>query len=260
MKIARQSLTSLLAVGLVLASSQISPGPAFATPPDVIDIREEPFGLNETHLFVLRSSTDNLGLYESLRVETFLVAIDAATGEEEHWLIDRSVRSSEYSEDGEMLGYKVVRDEGLADVNPFAILAERDALPWSAVSLTGWYEVKADFARTPDGGWQASYPSGQVFRIADAALVQKLVGVSDFMSRNVADHPRMASIATRQLFADRTVPLESCEPAAVFNHFALRAPGTELLVRIDCSVRDEVGVTSVVVHLKEDRSVVSGGG
>lgn len=243
----RTFLVSLTALGVLLGTPQA----ALATPESVLDIREEPFGLSDTHLFMLRSSSDNLGLYESLRSESFLVAIDLETGAEEHWLLDRMVRSSDYSDDGELLGYKVVRDAGLDPVNPFAVLSERSALPWSAMTQTGWYNIKAEFARAASGSWQASYPSGQVFEISDAALTQKLASVGTFMAENIADHPRLSTISTQQLFADRMVPLDTCAPVAVFNHFALNKPGTQLLVQMDCSDRDEVGVTSLIVRFAE---------
>ena len=241
----RTTLASALLSATILCS------PAHATPPDVIDIREQPFGLSETHLFVLRSSSDNLGLYESMRSETFLVAINAETGEEEHWLIDRTIRSSQYSDDGEMLGYTVTRDEGVESINPFTILTERNAAPWSAVSQTGRLDIQAKFARAGGNAWQASYPSGQVFEVTDAALAEQLDQTRVFMASNVADHPRMSTLTTRGLFADRTIPLETCEPGMVFNHYALSKPGEELLVRMDCSDRDELGVTSIIVRFKE---------
>ncbi|MEL7445009.1 MAG: hypothetical protein AAGK02_04265 [Pseudomonadota bacterium] len=236
-----------LIAGLLTAVA-IYASPANATPPDVIDIREEAFGINATHVFVIRTSGDNLGTYESMRAESFLAAIDLETGEEELWLLDRLKRSMDYSAAGEPLGWVVERDEDLIPVSPFAVLAERKAIPWNAVSQDGGDLIAPGLSQDAEA-ISVIYSHGSVYRVSKERLESRLSKLAASMAENVADHRRMSSITTRQIFADRSIPLATCKPDRVLENWALGGRAKHRFLRVNCSDFDEVGVTSVIVRL-----------
>ncbi len=226
--------------GCTLALS--APNPAFATPPDIIDIVETPFGLSETHLFVLRSSSDNLGLYDSMRTETFLVAIDLSTGEEEFWLVDRAERTLEYDVDGDPLDHVVKRDAGATVINPISILTERGGLVWSAIELT---LVEPTLGET-ETGYTLSYPGGITFGIDKTTIAQRFARMTTFMAENVADRRRMSTMSTREVFAGRFASADDCKPGDVLESAAMRAYPVFQIVRVECTSDIDDGITAFV--------------
>ncbi|MEM8724572.1 MAG: hypothetical protein AAGE86_03530 [Pseudomonadota bacterium] len=218
------------------------PDPASATPPDITDIIETPFGLSETHLFVLRGSTDNLGLYDSLRVETFLVAIDLKTGEEQSWLVDRAERRMEYDQAGNPLEHVVKRDEGISLVNPLEVLAERGGFAWSAITPT---LVKPERAETQTA-YSLTYAGGLTFQIEKEAIARRFERVTTFMAENVADRSRMSTMTRRRVFAERFVSAEDCKPGNVLESAAMRTFPSYQIVRIDCTRDIDDGITAFI--------------
>lgn len=220
-----------------------------ATPPDVISIDEEPFGLSDTHWFFIRSSSDNLGLYESYRLESFLVAIDRKTGEETSWVLDRMTQRSAYSEDGEFQGYEVKRDADLEHANAHSLLAQYGGVLWSALSYREGVLTPPEITDTGDT-YQAAYGDDRVFQITKARLDEALKKRAAFMAKNVSDTPRMASITTRQLYADRSIPLETCRPDRVLEFWSFNHNPEQKLLRVLCSDVDGVGETTAIITLK----------
>lgn len=234
--------THLLAAFAGCALAVAVPAPADATPPDIVDIVETPFGLSETHLFVLRGSADNLGLYDSMRVETYLVAIDLKTGEEEFWLVDRAERHLDYDREGNPLEHVVKRDEDISRSNPMEILAKRGAFAWSAIAPTLRMPEREETA----DAYSMTYPGGPVFRIEKAAIAQRFDRLTRFMVDNVADRERMSTLSTREVFAGRFATSDHCKPGAVLESAAMRAFPTYQIVRIDCTSDADDGITAFV--------------
>ncbi len=100
--------------------------PALATPPDAISISDRIFGVNATHVFILRHVNDNLGLNILGMNDTYLVAKSIKTGQDETiWPVMRWHRG--YDENGEK---QILQYFPLAGaINPFRILAQFNALP-----------------------------------------------------------------------------------------------------------------------------------
>ncbi len=220
--------------------------PAYATPPDVIDIREEPFGVSDTHLFVTRTSTDNLGLHESLRSESHLVRIDLETGDETSWVLDRVTQFRDYDDEGDQLDFVTRRDEGLKPVNPYAILAEHDAIPWDGAVRAHWITPEIVVG---EDSISVSYGADTDYRITLDEVARAQSNLVDFMARTVADHRRMSTMSTRQMFAERQLPMAYCKPDEVLDYFSF-GRGWGKLIRINCTSGEEDGLTSFVVQLK----------
>ena len=78
--IRRAAITLALACAATMAQ---------ATPPDMIHIEDELFGFSPDHVYLLRKSHDNLGLYSAYVRNVALVAIDRHTGDEQIWPVWR---------------------------------------------------------------------------------------------------------------------------------------------------------------------------
>ncbi len=104
-------------------------GLAHATPPQTVEVRETLLGLNNTHMFVLRTLDDNMGLYTMRQTDVVLIARNRATNQDDQiWPVLR-VKD---------LGPEVDETEGVSRlevlplpdrVNPFDILLWRKARP-----------------------------------------------------------------------------------------------------------------------------------
>ncbi len=241
-------LRILRAFTLPLALFAVFSPSAQATPPDVIEIREEPFGLSEAHLFVTRTTTDNLGLHQALRVESFLVAIDLKTEKEELWVLDRLVHMEDYDDAGEFTGYSIERDPDLKSVNAYGVLAQQRALPWSAVSHEANYDVAPSLTSDADA-IRLTYDDGPSYRLATGDMSRRLGDVTPSTSENVVDYQRMSTMATRMMFAERIVPVETCKPGPVLEHWDTDYPARYRFIRINCSDEEEPGVTSLILRM-----------
>lgn len=231
--------------GIALLCAQ----PVLATPPDVIDIREEPFAISETHIFLTRTTSDNLGLYESRRIESFLVAIDLETGAEEVWVLDLLHRTSVYSEDGAFQGYSNRRDDGFEAANPYALLIGRSAVPWLALSREGGANEQGRIV-SDRAGITVSYDHGGVYYIGFDAWVQRLDTLGVSAAESTSNYRRMSTLETRQLYNERRIAPDSCEPDRVLDYWGLDRPAQNRFVRIVCDTGDDEGRTSLIVQLK----------
>lgn len=102
---------------------------AAATPPDTIYIDDRIFGVNKTHVFILRTTNDNLGLHIFGMKDTYLVAKNIDTGlDDEIWPVLRQHGATDYDQEtGDPIPLiSTFPLEGA--VNPFSVLVERGGL------------------------------------------------------------------------------------------------------------------------------------
>jgi hypothetical protein len=239
-------MNGLTRYACVAAAMILAPQPAMATPETVIDIREEPFAASQTHLFVIRTTGDNLGLYEVLRTESFLIARSFATGAEEVWVLDKFVRRADYDETGEPAGFVSVRDEGVEPVNPFLIAYDRGAVPFAALRREPW--APPSIRQTAEG-IGLTFPDGSVFKISSERLANRLRHLREAVAAQIADHPRHSLFTTRGIFAQRRIKPSSCRVNEVLDYWGPDTFAQHRLLRLLCDDGEELGVTSLVVKL-----------
>ncbi len=121
--------------------------PARATPPDMIYIDETLFGVNDTHVFFLRTVNNNLGLHMYGMTDTYLVAKNVETGMDENiWPILRQHGAPDYDTDGNP--FPVIQTFPLKDArNPYAILSELGGI----LVADGSYHQSDPIPLTADG-------------------------------------------------------------------------------------------------------------
>ena len=110
--------------------------PLQATPPRYASVQDTPFGINQTHMFVLRTLSDNEGSHYITRSKRFLVAQDIETGKTEQiWplettretFVDVSERTFEYH-------------RAKPKIDPLDILSEFSAAPLTMSVATDWLD------------------------------------------------------------------------------------------------------------------------
>lgn len=222
--------------------------PANASPDSFIDMHEEPVGMSATHLFLLRTSTDNLGYYEALRAEIFLVVQDLQSGGEEVIVIDKFVHSSDYSDDGELTGYSIKRDAGIEPVDPASVLRARGALPWVAIHRPTGFEALATITMG-EQAIEVQIGGNTPLRLSREAIQAKLTRMGRFMADNVADHPRSSSMTTKQHFEGREVTAAQCHSAELLDYWMLGQRNRPHLLRVHCAYDEDSETTSVVMRL-----------
>lgn len=176
-----------------------------ATPPDVIQVQDELFGVSDTHVFVLRSGLDNLGLHNSDMRNLALVAIDRQTTEEQIWPVWRSHRLPDYDRDPDGLR---MRTDLLAlpdAVDPFAKLAELGAYPFFGKSPF----ASADLRMAPNIGSNLEAVSGFTlddgtrFNPDPVALQESLGPALDRFAQAMGDYPRFGPLSAGDLLMGR---------------------------------------------------------
>jgi hypothetical protein len=220
--------------------------PAKATPPDVINVRDEVFGISASHLFVLRSTEDNLGLYTADRSDTLLVAIDLATGDETLWPVYGFYRGPDPADpNGEKSG--VVAGARQDSTDPFGVLAEYGAVPaiaaFSRISADTLPSVTLD-AKT----LTVSYRGTEMrYALDSQALLAGMTASVNKVAGTIEDYDRFAPISTRDLLSDRTFAIQDCAVSDPMHLSALIETAPVQLVRVTCSDPDEADTTSLVV-------------
>jgi hypothetical protein len=238
----------LLIASLVGATALLAPS-AQATPPDLVWIEDQPFAAATDTVFVLRTTIDNLGVYTSAHSETFLVAIDVATGEETYWLVYRARRDIVDDPAKERVEvtlfdrkdwhdpYAIVADAGAA-LAPAAMPGEAEEIATSADGET--YTIAADYP----------WPTFAFSRAASLAQMERsLVALAE----RVADAERIAPVSTRDLYPV-SLAYHDCSFATLGRPIGVNASGYQL-IRIDCDAGEDVGSASLIQAILPDEPV-----
>lgn len=181
--------------------------PGYATPPDIINVRDEIFGVSERKIFLLRITYDNLGLYDAEQRDVVLVALDRRTQEEISWPVYRARTVPDYERDETGTTSRVDQHSLLDAVDPFEILGEFDGMP-VGTKIRG-YEVAANLKFEEDT-ILVSYDNGTVFRADMDNLSQGLTVSLGALADLIGDYDRVAPVQTRDLLGALTFLPDQC--------------------------------------------------
>ena len=221
-------------------------GPANATPPTVISMEDQPFGLSDTEFFALRTTTDNLGSHFESRHETFLVATNLETREQVMWHVDSVQITTIFGDRGDDDRRAMMREDGMEFADPLAVLRERGGVPWRAVSSGEHWRGGPSVLETM-GTVSLSYGKGPFFLLPKEAAIGFALNASNLMAVSVPDYSRLESISTREQFTLRRFVSAGCKYAPA--DFARSPLGFEpvQLVEVTCSDEEELDGNTLLV-------------
>lgn len=200
---------------------------ALATPSQSVDVEDQLIGINDTHLFLIRTLNDNLGNHHLHLVETVLVAKSLTTGlDEEFW----PVRRVYYSRQEEDVVEKALENT----VNPYDILADKKAIPLSEgrVSFPAPSDIVISLEGTEISLTTTWLPN--TYRISHDWL--KTARDTNIRATRQAVPPFMLE-GDIDMLLDRSFDVAAdCEIAGYTRHFDFSPEDkpTILLVKIDC--------------------------
>ncbi|MHA3915815.1 hypothetical protein [Halovulum sp. GXIMD14793] len=160
------------------------PTSAGATPPDVIDVFDEVFGISPTHVFIMRTAVDNLGIYAASHTFIVLVGKEIETGRETIWPVYRVISMPDYkaSDRGNISKTEVVPEPN--GRNPYDILAEYGGEP--ASSGFSWYDT---------GLFERQYPSPEAVLTAETLTLSAKGSVTHQIKTDVLFEGMSASLS-----------------------------------------------------------------
>ncbi len=205
--IRRAAITLALACAATMAQ---------ATPPDMIHIEDELFGFSPNHVYLLRKSHDNLGLYSAYVRNVALVAIDRHTGDEQIWPVWRIRSVPDQDKDPDGIVSKVTDETPPGAVDPIQILREAGGIPAIGIPPVGsMYLIAApnngnDFAML--GAFDLD--DGTHFAPDQDALTAGVSAALDRFAAMMGDYDRFGPLETSDLLAGTGFTSADCLYAA----------------------------------------------
>ncbi|MEO0907214.1 MAG: hypothetical protein AAFY07_06775 [Pseudomonadota bacterium] len=209
--------------------------PAHATPPSVITIEDRPFGLSENELFVLRTTSDNLGTYTRSRYETYLVAISLETGTQTLWHIE-TAQFGVTADNHPGVGDDEARPPPMIVTHQpaFRIMANRDGLFWGAVSQIYFGTLSKPTLSVDKDVLTVSGNNRPSFSIRVADALAYVTSSAQKIATNVPDYWRFEPISTRDQFGSMALEDAKCNYAVADLAGLPGATRLLQLVRVEC--------------------------
>ncbi|MFV0475613.1 MAG: hypothetical protein ACK5MQ_15610 [Pikeienuella sp.] len=241
-------MTTRLAGGFFALSIVAMGQGASATPPDIIDVRDELFGVSACCVLLLRETDDNLGVYDAFQKDTLLVSIDRESGETTQKPVYRAMGRADYERD-ELGEIRLYSGETLpGSVEPFAALAGMSGAP--ARAGAGAVHDEAGPVREGDG-LSMSFRDGPAVRASVSALMRRFQAALDETVKIVGDYERLATIPTRELFAGLARDPAGCRFDRAYR-LDDRVGAPIILLRAICGEETGEGIASLLLPLPEE--------
>jgi hypothetical protein len=212
---------------------------AHATPPDLISLSDRVLGFSDTQVFILRETSDNLGMHAYGMHDVYLVAKNLTTGlDDEIWPVYRVHSVSEPAP-------KTTSFPLNGAVNPFEILAAR------AVQYTNYGMQAPESNRAPESTFSADFLQvGGAMLPTDSVKAQLLHAVA-LTSEAIQPYPESGfismSFSTPQaLLADPSFDIQECYINGVTTLFRYPLPNISM-ARMSCDDEGERLSFSLIV-------------
>ncbi len=229
-------------VGLAAALTLSVSLPASATPPDIINVHDDIFGISEAHVFVLRTTSDNLGLHVTGRNDVLLVATEIATGHQTIWPVYRINRGPDVATDATGAMEKTQVESWEDARNPYEILADHSGVPaLAAYTLRGNENPKITLT---DETLEVAYADGEAYRLETDALFDSLAATRTKLAEGIGEYDRMAPITTRELLASFVFDAQACDATEPVLLAATADSLPVQLSRVTCTAEDGMISTS----------------
>lgn len=202
---------------------------AQATPPDFIQIHDQLLAVSAESLFLLRTSNDNLGLYDAEIRTTALIELDRKTGAETVWPA-YAARHNPDPDKGVAPYFQLVRPLDLpGTANPFERLRAQNAQP------TLPFDTDTPPARidVTDGHLTVRGDDGTITQTDLAALTQ-IAGQNLEAYGARMDYRRFGVLSFGQVLDSTSFSLDRCRPAEAWQIRDMILPVLPTVIRLDC--------------------------
>lgn len=196
---------SLINKTLFVALSAIAPA-ALATPPDLINVRDEVFGVSSCCLLTLRTTSDNLGIYDGVHRDVVLVVTDRESLEETQYPVYRVRGRIDHDSVDLAYVYKAARPPEAVD--PFAVLSSLDGGPQS--SADNFLSAAGPVGRADDRLTIPIKGDGQI-SVEVEDILQRAEESINGLAAVVGDYERLAPVETGELLAGRIGDGADCD-------------------------------------------------
>lgn len=185
---------------------------ARATPPDQIFVQDELFGISPDHIYLLRKSHDNLGLYTADVRAVALIAIDRRTTDEQIWPVWRSRSTPDLDRDDTGMTVTTSNDTLPGAVDPYQILRAAGGAPVIAAPLAGFMDLIAAPDSTGDATIPAAFQFNDTTRFApDPAALSDGVGPAlDRFIQTMGDYTRFGPLAAADMIVGLHFTASEC--------------------------------------------------
>lgn len=224
--------------------------PLAATPPDVVSVHDSAFAVDDTSIYLLRRTDDNLGLHTATRSEVFLVRVDAASGLEEVVPVHSEDSNFEWFSDTQ-IKRSVTPNRTPEMVDPFAYVAEAGA------TLLGWNPRAAEAYMPPlERTGEAvvlRHSEERSHTLAVETAHARARAAMQVLADEVGGRPRYAGQTTGEFYMQQAASAGDCSIGAE-SWPARTATGMVQLFRVTCR-DEEMGnpVLSILVPVAQDR-------
>lgn len=212
---------------LFAALCAIAPA-ALATPPDIIDVRDELFGVSSCCVLTLRMTNDNLGVYDVIQRDVALIVTDRESQEETLYPVYRVRGRSDPDRDDGALAYTAA---ALPDsVDPFALLSGMNG---AALSVgDGFLSAVGPVGR--DGDWLTIAVEGGRVRVRMEDVLRRAEGSMSGLAAIVGDYDRPAPVATADLLEGRLGDGADCDFPEAWRLHDRTGGAPVILLRVEC--------------------------
>lgn len=218
----RARLTLALALACAAPAAQ-------ATPPDLVQIHDQLLAVSAESLFLLRTSNDNLGLYDAEIRTIALIELDRDTGAETVWPA-YATRHYRDPDKGKAPYFQLIQSPDLpGSTNPFKRLQDQNAQPTLPFE-TDTPPVRID---TSDGQLIIRGDDGTSVQADLVTLVQTAGRTLGAYGARI-DYQRLGVLSFGQLLEDTAFSYDRCHPAEAQQIRDMTAPVPPTIPRLDC--------------------------
>lgn len=208
---------------------------ALATPPDIADVRDEFLGLSGDNIFIIRSTRDNLGVYDAEQRDVVLVLIDRTTGQETLLPVYSSRTSTnEPTQQNAPMSKSTTAILPKGAVNPYATLQEQSG---TALSLA---ETESGKISESGDAVEVRFSDEPAVKLSKAKLLTQASANLDQLAAQIGDYPRLAPLTLKDLIAGQDFSGAECsfdQPVSI-QDFRGKPPAR--LLRVSCDSEGQI--------------------
>ncbi|MBK4218017.1 hypothetical protein JJJ17_18975 [Paracoccus caeni] len=207
--------------------------PALATPPDIIGVTDQLFGISADSIFVLRHVFDNHGVHEQEQRDLLLVVLDRKTRAETIWPVYRARNGADYERDADLdRRYRIAPIDLDDQIDPYAKLREAEGIPigpsWIPDGHEATIQMSGDLVTLTD-------EDGKRFGQDETSLHKQRLAALIRTGETLGDYGRMNGLTITDLLIGMDYWQESCAYTDGFRFERMLGSAPTAMIRASCT-------------------------